>query len=297
MDKLPIELIYQILLKTSFEDLKSAQNINNITYNICNNPNFWIDKGIIDFGTSKEIMIMNNPYLQYQILMIDRLIMFNNVCNSFFKAGMSGNSDVINYYVKSFHDKYDVNLSIITGAAFAGHKDIAINLINKITKDFDYNYAIMAGIEFAIKGGNLDVVIHLINLLDDVKYWFVTSSIVNAIQSNNLRIVKYLTGKEDVPLPEAFYKKMSLIYAKYGDTNCDLINMLIHAIKANNFEIVEYILDDLIRPNITCDNWLMEKIIDISRKNGTPEITHYIKNRLPGNSVFTRLFNYFHNFN
>lgn len=286
MDQLPVELLCEILLKCSFEDLRSASKINKNTYNIYNDPRFWIEKGMRDFGVSKEIMISNNPYLQYQILIINSIIIcddpcddpHDNPCDIFFKAGFSGNLDIINHYVNFFDGLYNEPMSsIIRGAAFAGHKYIAINIINKLTSHYDYKYSVMEGIEYAIKGGNIDLVIYLIPLLDNIMYWFIETCIIKAIEYHQLDIVKYLTGNKDVPLLEAFNKKMTCIYDEYGHINFKLNFFLTTAIEVNDFEMVVYIVDDLIKPNIKYEYSVIENIIDKSIKWGTPQITNYLR--------------------
>ena len=165
MNELPPELTYRILLNTDFEDLKALCKVDTLRYSICNDPKFWIDKIMKDFGITHDYIkdSKTNPYLIYQIINIigSNCDIYHPDETCFYQIGRSGNANVINYYInQNLRDRLIYEF-ILLGLLDSRNLDMVIQIIEKYNRyksyDDDNIYSLI--FDYIVKQNNVDALI------------------------------------------------------------------------------------------------------------------------------------------
>lgn len=181
-----------------------------------------------------------------------------------FYAGMGGNMECINYIPYGEYSE-----EFIEGACEGGH----INLVKKNTTD-----ALM----YACKGGNMDMVQHLIKL--GANNW--TAGLYGAYESGNLDIIKLMTDKAtDVNWTTAFESAcsgmhMELVKYIMKNKEVNLARGLILSVRHGTLYFANKLLD-MIEPYLKQSdyNTIMEDLcsLEIFNEEFTKRIIPHIK--------------------
>lgn len=296
METLPIDIMYNILLDTDFDDLDSLCKINKTNYSICDDRKFWIDKIIKDFGTKRNNIINSglNPYLLYKIMMIIKSpFPMYPYESDFYHIGKMGDTDVIDFYLKTMNKRRDnerlIKTMLLGTTKFtkkignkASYNEDKITHIIKYIHDIDsnesreyYNWLL----EDSIQNGNLSLVIYITQEVSRIFNVAVTleeyyNYIKVAITYNHNDILKYLIK---------IHRNMISIFS-----------ILENAITWGNLDTIKLIVEEFILPfNYKVSKLTFNHYIYSALSKNKYDVAEYLTNTLnikKGPSQIKKLF-------
>lgn len=68
MESLPLELLYEMLLPLSYDEIVNYCLTNQAAYHICTSKKFWNLKALQDYGQPLDTIVADTPALQYKIM-------------------------------------------------------------------------------------------------------------------------------------------------------------------------------------------------------------------------------------
>jgi hypothetical protein len=282
MNRLPIELRYQILLNADLDSLYVLSQTDKTNYSIYNDDRFWIDKAVKDFNVTPDYFVKYHtpgPYLLYKFLTFtDRKCEPSYPTDGcLYQIGSSRQKDLIRYYSDVLGSGYNTSHNIlIYGAAYYGALDDVLYIINRPRGHFPKNPVYVSLCRAAVVG-RLDLVIDLTERYPDLGLIQAEGILKEAIKFGKLEVVKYLNGDGPKELPKRFYDSLP------GFNRCtfDVEMLILETIKWNRYDILKYFTDKYISTQKYYPAIEKQRLIDAAIRVNDEDMITYLKLNIP----------------